>query len=120
MVLSETGLFAKFGVKALLCGVDVKTIKINSPISRSEAALALWLTAQIMEEDGTETSKGSGLSYIKDIEDCSSSEKKAIAYLYEFGVLKGYQVSGQKFYPDAGLKTESGSKWLSGINRCWK
>ena len=115
--LSETALLAKFVVKALFCGVDVKTIKINEPISRSEAALALWLTAQVMEEKGTETS---GMSYVTDLGNCSSSEKKAIAYLYEQGVISGYQIKGQTFSPSSDLKTKDGATWMSKIKQCWK
>lgn len=116
--LSETALFAKFVVKALFCGVDVKTIKINEPISRSEAALALWLTAQVMEE--ADTSTGNGLSYITDLKNCSSSEKKAIAYLYEQGVISGYQVAGQTFFPSQHLRTKDGEAWMMKIKQCWK
>lgn len=118
--LSETALFAKFAIKALFCGVDVKTIKINEPISRSEAALALWLTAQVMEEKGTETSAVNETFYITDLGNCSSSEKKAIAYLYEQGVLLGYQISGQTFLPSKKLKTEDGEVWMNKIKQCWK
>ncbi len=116
--LSETALFAKFVVKALICGVDVKKIQINTPISRSEAALALWLTAQIMEEKGSSTV--GGISYITDLENCSSSEKKAIAYLYEQGVLSGYQTAGQTFLPSKALRTKEGEDWMAKIKQCWK
>lgn len=116
--LSETALFAKFVVKALFCGVDVKTIKINEPILRSEAALALWLTAQVMEEVNTSTDDG--LSYITDLKKCSSSEKKAIAYLYEQGVISGYQVAGQTFFPSQNLRTKDGEAWMMKIKQCWK
>lgn len=115
--LNETTLFAKFVVKALFCGVDVKKININEPISRSEAALALWLTAQVMEEKGTETSR---ISYVIDLGNCSSSEKKAIAYLYEQGVISGYQIEGQIFSPSKDLKTKDGVTWMSKIKQCWK
>ncbi len=116
--LSETALFAKFVVKALICGVDVKKIQINMPISRSEAALALWLTAQVMEEKGSATV--GGISYITDLENCSNSEKKAIAYLYEQGVLSGYQTAGQTFLPSKNLSTKDGEVWMKKIKECWK
>lgn len=118
--LNETALFAKFVVKALFCGVDVKAIKINEPISRSEAALALWLTAQVMEEKGTKTSATSNMSYVTDLGNCSSSEKKAIAYLYEQGVISGYQISGQTFLPSDDLETKDGTAWMTKIKQCWK
>ena len=118
--LNMNTLMTKFALKALFCGVDIEKLDINAPIPRRLAALCLWLAAQVLNESGWDTSAKSAENYVTDISGCTASEKKAIAYLYESGVLKGYQVSGQKFYPDAGLKTESGSKWLSGINRCWK
>lgn len=116
--LSETALFAKFVVKALICGVDVKKIQINTPISRSEAALALWLTAQVMEEKGSATV--GGISYITDLGNCSNSEKKAIAYLYEQGILSGYQTAGQTFLPSKNLSTKDGEIWMKKIKECWK
>lgn len=116
--LSETALFAKFVVKALFCGVDVKKIQINTPISRSEAALALWLTAQVMEEK--ESSTVGGISYITDLGNCSNSEKKAIAYLYEQGILSGYQIAGQTFLPSKNLSTKDGEVWMKKIKECWK
>ncbi len=118
--LSETALFAKFVVKALFCGVDLKTIKINDAISRSEAALALWLAAQIMEEQGTNTSSASLMSYVTDLGNCSSSEKKAIAYLYEQGIISGYKIEGQIFLPSSHLKTEDSREWIKKIKQCWK
>ena len=116
--LSETALFAKFVVKALFCGVDIKAIQINAPIPRSKAALALWLTAQVMEEKASVTNGGT--SYIMDLKNCSSSEKKAIAYLYEQGVISGYQVAGQTFSPSQNLKTKDGEVWMIKIKQCWK
>ena len=116
--LSETALFAKFVVKALFCGVDIKTIQINAPIPRSKAALALWLTAQVMEEKASVANGGT--SYIMDLKNCSSSEKKAIAYLYEQGVISGYQVAGQTFSPSQNLKTKDGEVWMTKIKQCWK
>lgn len=118
--LSETALFAKFVVKALFCGVDLKTIKINDAISRSEAALALWLAAQVMEEQGTTTSSASVMSYVIDLEECSNSEKKAIAYLYEQGIISGYKTEGQIFLPSKYLKTEDSGEWIKKIKQCWK
>ena len=118
--LNINTLMTKFALKALFCGIDIEQLDINAPIPRRLAALCLWLAAQVLNESGWDTSAKSVENYVTDISGCTASEKKAIAYLYESGVLKGYQVSGQKFYPDAGLKTESGSKWLSEINRCWK
>ena len=114
--LSETALFAKFVVKALFCGVDIKAIQINAPIPRSKAALALWLTAQVMEEKASVTNGGT--SYIMDLKNCSSSEKKAIAYLYEQGVISGYQVAGQTFSPSQNLKTKDGEVWMIKIKQC--
>ena len=118
--MSETALCAKFVVKALFCGVDLKTIKINDAISRSEAALALWLTAQVMEEQGTTTSSASVMSYVIDLEECSNSEKKAIAYLYEQGIISGYKTEGQIFLPSKYLKTEDSGEWIKKIKQCWK
>jgi hypothetical protein len=84
------------------------------------AALCLWLAAQVLNENGSETSSKSAAGYVTDIAGCSSSERKAIAYLYESGILKGYQVSGQRFFPEEGLKTETGTTWLSAVKHRWK
>jgi len=113
-------LLTKFALKALLCGVDVEKVDINAPIPRRQAALCLFLAAQVLNEKGTDTSQKSAEKYVADISDCSSPERKAIAYLYEQGIIKGYQVAGQKFYPSEGLKTKDGSEWLAGTVRCWK
>lgn len=118
--LNLNSLLAKFVVKALFCGVDIEKLDINAPIPRRLAALCLWLAAQVLNEEGSNTSAKAVLNYVTDIGSCSIAERKAVAYLYEQGILKGYQTPGQKFYPDAGLKTESGSTWLSGVQQCWK
>lgn len=118
--LNMNSLLTKFAIKAFFCGVDIEKLDINAPIPRRLAALCLWLAAQVLNESGSDTSSKSAQKYVTDISGCSSSEKKAVAYLYEQGILKGFQTPGQKFYPDAGLKTESGSNWLSGIKQCWK
>lgn len=118
--LNLNSLLTKFALKALFCGVDIEKLDINAPIPRKLAALCLWLAAQVLGENGCDTSAKSAGEYVTDIGTCSSSERKAVAYLYEQGVLKGYQVPGQKFYPENGLNTESGSTWLSGIKQCWK
>ncbi len=113
-------LLAKFVIKALFCGVDIEKLDINAPIPRRLAALCLWLAAQVLEEAGSSTSANSAGKYVTDISGCSLSEKKAVAYLYEQGILEGYQVAGQRFYPDAGLQTKIGSTWLSRVKQCWK
>ena len=113
-------LLAKFAIKALFCGVDIEKLDINAPIPRKEAALTLWLAAQILEESGSNTSAYTAQNYVTDLNGCSGSEKKAVAYLYEQGILSGYQTAGQTFYPEQGLKTEAGTVWLSKANQCWK
>ena len=118
--LNMTALMTKFAVKALLCGVDIEQLDINAPIPRSQAALTLWLAAGLLNEPGCETSAKTAQTYVTDISGCSSSEKKAVAYLYEQGIVSGYNTAGQKFYPDAGLKTEAGNSWLSKIKQRWK
>lgn len=118
--LNMNSLLTKFAIKALFCGVDIEKLDINAPIPRRLAALCLWLAARILEESGVDTSAKSAQQYVTDIGGCSSAEKKAVAYLYEMGIIKGYQITGQKFYPDAGLTTKSGAAWLSGIKQCWK
>lgn len=118
--LKMTTLLTKFVIKALLHGVDIEELNINAPIPRRQAALALWLAAQILGEPGCDTSSKSAGTYVTDISGCSSAERKAVAYLYEQGILKGYQVSGQRFSPDAALKTESGETWFSRVKQSWK
>lgn len=118
--LNMNALLTKFALKALFCGVDIEKLDINAPIPRRLAALCLWLAAQVLNEVGCDTSAKSAQNYVVDISGCSSAEKKAVAYLYEQGILKGYQTAGQNFYPDAGLKTESGVTWLSRVKQCWK
>lgn len=113
-------LLTKFALKALLCGVDVEKLDINAPIPRRQAALCLWLAAQVLNENGTDTSAKSAEKYVTDISGCSSSEKKAIAYLYEQGIVKGFLTEEQRFYPSDGLGTKDGSTWLDGVVRCWK
>lgn len=117
--INMNSLIARFVIKALLCGVDVEKLDINAPIPRRLAALCLWLAAQVLNEDGSNTSAKSAQKYVTDIAGCSLAEKKAVAYLYEQGILKGYQIAGQAFYPDAGLKTESETTWLLGVKQCW-
>lgn len=118
--LNMNSLLTRFAIKALFCGVEIEQLDINAPIPRRLAALCLWLTAQVLNEDSSDITAKSAQKYVTDIGGCSNAEKKAVAYLYELGILKGYQTPGQKFYPDAGLKTESGSIWLSGIKQCWE
>ena len=118
--LNMNSLLTKFVIKALFCGVDIEKLDINAPIPRRLAALCLWLAAQVLNENGCDTSSKSAGAYVTDISGCSASERKAIAYLYESGILKGYQVQGQMFYPEAGLKTEAGNSWLLAVKQCWK
>ena len=118
--LNMNALMTKFALKALFCGVDIEKLDINAPIPRRLAALCLWLAAQVLNESGCDTSANSAGMYVTDISGCTASEKKAIAYLYEAGILEGFQKPGQKFYPDAGLQTGSGSKWLAEVKKCWK
>ena len=118
--LNMNVLLTKFALKALICGVDVEKVDINAPIPRRQAALCLHLAAQVLNEGSAETSAKSAEKYVTDISACSFSEKKAIAYLYEQGIIKGYRVPGQKFYPSEGLKTETGEEWLAAVVRCWK
>ena len=113
-------LLTQFVVKAMFCGVDIEKLDINAPIPRRLAALCLWLAAQVLNENGSETSANSAEGYVIDLAGCSASEKKAVAYLYESGILSGYQVRGQRFYPQEGLTTEAGKKWLSAVGQCWK
>ena len=118
--LNLNTLMTKFAVKALLCGVDIEKLDINAPIPRRLAALCLWLAAQVLNESGCDTSAKSAEGYVTDIGGCSNAEKKAVAYLYESGILKGYGTPGQKFYPAEGLKTEAGNTWLGRVKQCWK
>lgn len=118
--LNMNALMTKFALKALFCGVDIEQLDINAPIPRRLAALCLWLAAQVLNEGGCDTSSQSAGRYVTDISSCSVSERRAIAYLYEQGVVKGYQTAGQEFYPDAGLKSETGESWLLGVKQCWK
>jgi len=118
--LNMTTLLTKFVVKALFCGVDIEQLDINAPIPRRQAALTLWLAAGLLGEKGSDTSAKAVQNYVMDISGCSPSEKKAVAYLYEQGIVSGYNTVGQKFYPDSGLKTETGNSWLSKTKQCWK
>lgn len=118
--LKMNSLLTQFVIKALFCGVNIEKLDINAPIPRRLAALCLWLAAQVLNESGCDTSAQSAESYVTDIDECSVSEKKAIVYLYESGILKGYQVSGQRFYPQEGVKTETGTAWLLAVKQCWK
>ena len=112
-------LLTKFVIKALLCGVDIEKLDINAPIPRRLAALCLWLTAQMLNESGCDISAQSAEGYVADITGCSASEKKAVAYLYESGILNDTQISGGHFYPTEGLKTEDGKAWLSAVKQYW-
>ena len=118
--LNMNALLTKFAIKALFCGVDIEKLDINAPIPRRLAALCLWLAAQVLNEAGGDTSAKSAQQYVTDIGGCSSAERKAVAYLYEQGVIKGYQIPGQEFYPEAGLTTEAGRNWLAAVKQCWK
>lgn len=118
--MSMNVLMTRFAVKALFCGVDVKQLDINAPIARKDAALVLWLAAQLLEEKGNATSAKTAGQYVTDISGCSNSVKKAVAYLYEQGIIPGYQVAGQQFQPEAKLQTESSAGWLSKVKQCWK
>lgn len=118
--LNETALFAEFALKALFCGVEIQNLDINAPITRKEAALTLWLASDILEEDGSDTSASFAEQYATDVKNCSGSEKRAIAYLYEQGILSGYQIGNQKFAPEDYLTTEIGENWLIRVEQCWK
>ncbi len=118
--MNETALFAQFALKAFFCGVKIQNLDINAPISRKEAALTLWLAADVMGEDGSNTSARSAENYATDVKNCSGSEKKAIAYLYEQGILSGYQIGNQTFEPEDYLTTEIGENWLIRAGQCWK
>jgi len=118
--LNMNVLMTKFVLKALFCGIDIEQLNINAPIPRRLAALCLWLAAQVLNENGCATSPQSAGQYVTDISSCSASERKAIAYLYEQGVIKGYQVAGQAFGPEKGLESGEGEEWLDRIKQCWK
>lgn len=118
--LNMNSLLMKFAVKALFCGVDMEELDINAPIPRRLAALCVWLAAQVLGEDDGAASSKSAQQYVTDIGGCSSAEKKAVAYLYEQGILNGYQMPGQQFLPEEGLKTESEGIWLSKVKQCWQ
>ena len=118
--MNMNSLLTKFVVKALFCGVDIEKLDINAPIPRRLAALCLWLAAQVLNESGCNTSAGSAAGYVTDISGCSASERKAIAYLYESGIIPGYQVQGQQFCPEEGLKTDAGNNWLAAVKQRWK
>ena len=118
--MNMNSLLTRFAIKAFLCGVDIEKIDITAPIPRRLAALCLWLSAQLLDKDGCNTSAKSVKAYVTDINGCSSSEKKAVAYLYEQGIMKGYGTAGQEFYPDDGLKTEDGTALLNRVSQCWK
>ena len=110
--------FALDLIETVEAEVKARGLSETALFARSEAALALWLTAQVMEEKGSATV--GGVSYITDLGNCSSSEKKAIAYLYEQGVLSGYQTAGQTFLPSKDLRTKDGELWMEKIKQCWK
>ncbi len=118
--LSETGLFTEFALKALLCGVDVKNLKINEPISRKEAALALWLAADVLEHPVSNTKAADAKNYASDISSCSLSEKKAIVCLYKAGVVKKSGTGADQFRPAENLQTKDGETWILRMKQCWK
>lgn len=118
--LNEAALFSRFMLKALFCGIDIRSIKINEPIPRDQAALAIYLAAELMDKKGTGTSAKSAGEYVTDMDGCTSFEKKAIAYLYEQGTEDGYQVDGQAFLPDHSLSEKDAGVWMERIRECWK
>ena len=118
--INMTALMTKFAVKALFCGVDIEKLDINAPIPRRQAALVLWLAADLLGENGSETSAKSVEQYVTDMTGCSGSEKKAVVYLYEQGIIAGDNRKERKFYPHEKLKTETGTSWLSGVKQHWK
>lgn len=115
-----TVLLTRFVLRALFCGIDIKSIQINEPIPREQAALAVYLAAEIMGKSGTDTTEASAEFYVTDIKKCSSMEKKAIAYLYEQGIEEGYQISGQKFYPEKSLEEEASAAWILRLQQKWE
>lgn len=117
--LNEVTLFTKFMLKALFCGIDIQSLKINDPIPRAQAALALHLAAEVMGKKGTGTTAWSAGKYVMDIGGCSLNEKKAVAYMYEQGIESGYRVSGQYFYPENSLKEAEAAVWFARVRESW-
>ncbi len=118
--LSETGLFTEFALKALFCGIDVKNLRINDPISRKEAALALWLAADVLEHPVSNTKAADVKNYASDVSSCSLSEKKAIVCLYKAGVVKKNGTGAERFRPTENLQTKDGETWILRMKQCWK
>lgn len=116
---NATVLFTRFVLRALFCGVDIKSIQINDPIPRRQAALAIYLAAEIIGKSGTDTTAVSAEHYVMDINACSATEKKAIAYLYEQGIEEGYRISGQQFYPEKSLREEDAAAWIQILQQKW-
>ena len=115
--LNETVLFSKFMLKALFCGIDIRGLKINDPIPRRQAALAIHLAAEILDRPGVGTTAAQADRFAKDVKGCTTSERKAIAYLYEQGFLENRTPSGQKFSPDLALTEIDCATW---IKKCKK
>lgn len=116
--LNEISLFTKFMVKALFCGINIEELKINEPIPRRQAALAIHLAAEVMGKRGTVKSTKNVTLYATDMGDCSAAEKKAVIYLYECGVTQ--QEDGQRFSPDAALKERNCSEWMKHLKTEWR
>ena len=115
---NEMALFTEFMLKALFCGIDVQSVKLNDPVPRDVAALAVHLAAQVLNKPGTGTSTSSAQMYASDVNNCSAAEKKAIAYLYEQGMLKASQE--KKFYPDTALSEKEGAAWMARAGQVWQ
>lgn len=118
--LNEASLISRFMLKALFCGIDIRSLRINDPIPRDQAALAIYLAAELLGKEGTGTTAKSAEKYVTDLDGCSSSERKAIAYLYEQGIETGYSVAGQCFLPSGSLREEDISEWLERVQERWK
>ena len=117
--LNEAVLIAKFTAKALVYGVDVSRIKINAPIPRSQAALALWIAAQVMEEKGTDTTTAQGMAYASDLGRSSAAIKKAVAYLYRESIATDDAGERGRFSPEKHLSEIDGTQWIAQAKRCW-
>lgn len=115
--LNETVLFSKFMLKALFCGIDIRGLKINDPIPRRQAALAIHLAAEILDRPGVGTTAAQADRFAKDVKGCTTSERKAIVYLYEQGFLENRTSMGQKFSPDLALTELDCAAW---IKKCRK
>ena len=110
--LNETALFTRFMLKALFCGIEITELKINEPIPRGQAALAIHLAAEVMDWEGTATSAKAASKYVTDVSGCSSSEKKAIAYLFGQRIASVSQGDGQQFFPKEGLTEQDNAVWM--------